>query len=88
MQLSGPARLPAHDGIRDPLRWSRFAAPRTLAVGTALWVIVSLMSAGDPTTRTAGQAVRAAHGVVAVAYEAAARLPADEASLSLGASTP
>jgi hypothetical protein len=65
-----PVQFP--DGIRDPLGWSRFAAPRMLVVGTALWVIVSLVSAGDPAARTAGEAVRAAHRVVAVALRVAA----------------
>lgn len=49
---------PVDDGVRDPFRWSRFAEPAFLTIGTLLLLLL-IVAAGRPTP--AGQARRAAY---------------------------
>ncbi|MCB9506856.1 MAG: hypothetical protein H6698_02240 [Myxococcales bacterium] len=68
-----PAEL--FDGIRDPLRWSRFARPRLMVAGTLLWVLVSLGSARDPAARAGGKGAAAGAHVVTEAIELCGSAP-------------
>ena len=64
----------ADDGIRDPLRWSRFSNPRFVAIGLALVLLLVFAAGRDPRANVAGQGVDAGSHVAGSAVRIALTL--------------
>lgn len=71
------SRTPPHDGIRDPMQWSRFGQGRLAVIGVIVVVLLAAAATRSPDGRARRAGFAAASETVATAHRIGRSLTSD-----------